>query len=296
VVKKQFPRIFQTIQAMTHCNFLSRCLFALLLLSTRLDAGPLFDAHLHYSAADAKALSPQAVIALLDHNHIRYAAVTGTPAAQVTALYRHAPDRIIPLLGLYRSQGDKITWPNDASLPSYLESELKQGHWRGIGELHIFASDRHSPVFRRIVEIAASQQLPLLIHGDPAVIDTVYDIAPQQAVIWAHAGTFPYPDLIADYLQRYPALSIDLSMRDERIAPDSKLDDAWYQLFMDYPDRFMVGVDTYSLQRWNSFDSAVTVMRNWLAQLPDDIAERLAYGNAATVYEGGLGNHRHRIQ
>jgi hypothetical protein len=269
----------------THCNFYSHCLSALLLLPPGLNAESLFDAHLHYSAADAKVLSPQAVIAHLDHNHIRYAAVTGTPASQVTALYRHAPDRIIPILGLYRDQNDKISWPNDASLPSYVEAELKQGHWRGIGELHIFARDRHSPVFRRIVEIASSRQLPLLIHGDPAVIDTVYDIAPEQPVIWAHAGTFPYPDLIADYLRRYPALFIDLSMRDERIAPDGQLDDAWYQLFMDYPERFMVGVDTYSPQRWKNYDSAVTVMRNWLVQLPDDIAKRLAYGNAATVFE-----------
>ena len=270
---------------MTNCNFISQCLFALLLLPTGLNAGPLFDVHLHYSVDDAKVLDSQAVIACLDRNRIRYAAVTGTPASQVTALYRHAPERIIPLLGLYRSQNDKISWPNDASLPSYVEAELQQGHWRGIGELHIFARDRHSLVFRRIVEIASSKQLPLLIHGDPAVIDTIYDIAPKQAVIWAHAGTFPYPDLIADYLRRYPTLSIDLSMRDERIAPDGQLDDSWYQLFIDYPGRFMVGVDTYSQQRWKNFDSAVAGMRNWLAQLPGDIAERLAYGNAATVFE-----------
>ena len=265
-------------------HFYSYGLLALLLLSPGLNAEPLFDAHLHYSTDDAKALSPQAVITRLNHNRIRYAAVTGTPASQVTSLYRYAPDRIVPLLSLYRSKNDKITWPNDVSLPSYVETELKQGHWRGIGELHIFARDRHSMVFRRIVEIASSQQLPLLIHGDPAVIDTVYDISPEQPVIWAHAGTFPYPDLIADYLSRYPALSIDLSMRDERIAPDGTLDDAWYQLFIDYPDRFVVGVDTYSSQRWKNFDSAVAEIRNWLVQLPDDVAERFSYGNAAAVF------------
>jgi len=77
-------------------------------------------------------------------------------------------------------------------------------------------------------------------------------------------------------------------MRDERIAPEGKLDDAWYQLFMDYPERFMVGVDTYSLQRWKNFDLAVTVIRNWLAQLPDDIAERLAYGNATAIFQSQL--------
>lgn len=205
------------------CDFLSCWLLVLFLMPLAVNATPLFDTHLHYSATDAQIFSPQAVIARLDSNGIRYAAVTGIPVSHVTALYKYAPERIVPLLGINRSHDDKTAWVYDASLPSYVEAELKYGHWHGIGELHIFAQDRHSPVFRRIVEIAAAWQLPLLIHGDPAVIDSVYDIAPKQQVIWAHAGTFPYPDLIADYLQRYPALSIDLSMRDERIAPQGML-------------------------------------------------------------------------
>ena len=266
-------------------NFLSCWLHVLLLMPLAVNATPLFDAHLHYNTSDAQVFSPQAVIARLDSNGIRYAAVTGIAVSHVAALYKYAPERIVPLLGINRSHEDKTAWVYDASLPSYVEAELKYGNWRGIGELHIFARDRHSPVFRRIVEIAASWQLPLLIHGDPAVIDTVYDIAPKQQVIWAHAGTFPYPDLIADYLQRYPALSIDLSMRDERIAPQGMLDDSWYELLVNYPERFTTGVDTYSLSRWHEFDAAVKQMRNWLSQLPDDVATQIAFSNAAALFK-----------
>ena len=114
-----------------------------------------------------------------------------------------------------------------------------------------------------------------------------YNIAPSQPVLWAHAGTFPYPDLVADYLQRYPALSIDLSVRDDRIAPNGRLKDDWYELFLRFPDRFMVGVDTYSLSRWKYFDSVVERIRTWLAQLPDEIARRLAYDNAAAFFGTG---------
>jgi len=266
-------------------NRYSSCLRVLVLLPFSLNAGPLFDTHLHYSAADARVLSPQDIIALLDDNGIRYAVVTGTPAAQTATLYKYAPGRIVPLLGVYRNPNDKISWLNDAALPSAIEAELKQGSWAGIGELHIFARDRHSPVLRRIVEIASSRQLPLLIHGDPAVIDTIYDIEPQQPVIWAHAGTFPYPDLLANYLQRYPSLIMDVSMRDQRIAPEGQLDDAWYELFVTYPQRFMVGVDTYSLSRWQDFDIAVATMRGWLAQLPGDVAAGLSYGNAERLFK-----------
>ena len=148
------------------------------------------------------------------------------------------------------------------------------------------------PSIRRIIEIAAQHLLPLQIHGDPAVIDTVYDIMPSQSVIWAHAGTFPYPDLIADYLQRYPVLYVDLSVRDERIAPNGQISDEWYELFIRFPNRFMVGVDTYSLSRWNNFDAAVATIRNWLAQLPDEVAKQLAYGNAATLFNTSESNMR----
>jgi hypothetical protein len=257
---------------------------AMLLVPASLAAAQLFDAHLHYSAADAVQFSPQQIINKLERNGIRHAVVTGTPAAHTATLYRYAPERIVPLLGVYRSHADKSSWPQDASLPARVEAELNQGMWRGIGELHIFARDRHSPVFRRLVELATQRELPLQLHADPAVIDTVYDISPEQVVIWAHAGTFPYPDLLADYLQRYPSLYIDLSVRDGRIAPSGTIDDAWYELFIRFPERFMVGVDTYSLSRWHNFDSVVIMIRDWLAQLPDDVATKLAYDNAARVF------------
>lgn len=273
----------------TRYNIYSYCLLVLWLLpfgliAGPLFAGPLFDTHLHYSAADAKLLSPKAVIERLDRNRIHYAVVSSAPASHATDLYNYAPDRIVPLLGIYHSQDDKVSWSDDASLSSFVETEIKRGVWRGVGEIHVFAKDRHKPVFRRIVEIASSHQLPILIHGDPAVIDSVYDIAPSTQLIWAHAGTFPYPDLIADYLQRYPALIVDLSMRDARIAPLGIIDDAWYELFVTNPNRFVVGVDTYSESRWHEYDAAVVRIKNWLSQLPDDVAKQLAYDNAARIY------------
>jgi hypothetical protein len=243
---------------------------------------------LHYNTRDAEQFSPQQIIAILDRNSIQKALVTGMPAHQAMRLHRQAPERILPLLGVYGGPKDKENWTQDTELPSRVEAQLKQGNWHGIGELHLFAKDRHSPVFTRIIELAQQHRLPLLLHADPAVIDTVYEQAPGQAVIWAHAGSFPYPDLIADYLSRYPALHVDLSVRDQRIAPDDVLRDDWYELFVRYPDRFMVGVDTYSLSRWHAFDEVVATIRRWLQQLPADVARRLAYDNAAALFEASI--------
>lgn len=262
------------------------CCLMLLLYSHGLCAGPLFDAHMHYDAEDAGHLTPQQIIRILDQNNIRHAAVTSSPPRLAKRLYQEAPERIVPILGVYRNAGDKRNWPRDETLPARIEAGLEEGGWRGIGELHLFADDRHSPVFRRIVELAGQYELPLLLHADPAVIDTLYGMAPDQPVVWAHAGTFPYPDLVADYLRRYPALCVDLAVRDDRIAPGGELRDDWYALFLAYPDRFMIGIDTYSPTRWQDYAAVVDRIRQWTGQLPGDVATRILYTNAAAMFGG----------
>ena len=260
------------------------CCLLLLLTSHAMGAERLFDAHVHYNQEHAVHFPPELIIAILDQNNVSHAVVTSNPPEHVKLLQLYAPERIIPLLGVYENADDKENWTQDASLPARIEAQLKQGGWKGIGELHLFADDRHSPVFRRIIELAGQYRIPLMLHTDPAVIDRLYEIAPEQPVIWAHAGTFPCPDLIADYLRRYPALSADLSVRDERIAPGGQISDAWYELFITYPDRFMIGIDTYSLSRWRDYGGVARRIRQWTRQLPEETASKLLYENAAALF------------
>ena len=261
------------------------CLWLSLLPATTF-ATPIFDVHLHYNQSDAKVVSPAEVIEILKRNDVRYAVVTSRPPELAAQLYQQAPGLIIPMLGVYQTLEDKVRWYNDAQLPERVEAALKKGPWQALGELHIFAAQRNQPVFRQMIQLAVDYQVPLNIHGDPAVIDTVYELAPGHPVIWAHAGTFPYPDLLADYLQRYPQLHVDLSVRDERIAPGGKLSDDWYSLFVQYPGRFMVGVDTFSTGRWQRFDQASATIRHWLSQLPAEIAQQIAFDNADRLLRG----------
>ena len=245
---------------------------------------PLFDTHLHYNADAASRYAPAQVIETLQRNGITRAAVTSLPPENVLPLYETAPGLIIPLLGVYRKAEDKQTWTQDAGLPERLERVLRDGPWRGVGELHLFAEQRRSPVFLGIVELAGRHDLPLLLHCDPAVIDSLYEHSPGSRVVWAHAGAYPYPALLRDYLDRYPRLMIDLSIRDTRIAPEGELDPEWERLLWDYPGRFMVGVDTFSVTRWHAYDEAVTRIRRWLAQLPETVASRIAHQNAAGLF------------
>jgi hypothetical protein len=78
---------------------------------------------------------------------------------------------------------------------------------------------------------------------------------------------------------------VDLSVRDSRIAPQGQLDDDWYQLFIQYPGRFLLGVDTYAPGRWQNYSAALAEIRHWLRQLPDEVAHQMAYENAIKVYQ-----------
>lgn len=246
-----------------------------------------FDTHLHYNAEFAGQYSPARIIDVLGAGGIQRAAVTGYPPEQVLSLYEAEPDRIIPLLGVYQSSADKQTWTGDGAIPAKAKAMLAQGPWRGIGELHLFAGQRRSPVFLALVELAAEKHLPMLLHCDPAVIDSLFEHTPEAVVIWAHAGAYPYPQILRDYLGRYPRLYIDLSVREARIAPQGKLDPDWEALLWDYPERFLAGVDTFSTARWDDYAGVAGRIRGWLAQLPDRIAAQIGYLNAQRLYGTG---------
>jgi len=245
---------------------------------------PLFDAHLHYNIEDAEHYPPDRIIAILGDSKIAKAVVTSRPPRQALVLHESAPSVILPILGVYRTQFEKQLWMYDRSLPGRVESLLEEGPWRGIGELHIFAKDRRNPVFLRIVELAAAHSLPLLMHCDPAVIDAIFEHAPEAKVVWAHAGAYPYPPLLRDYLDRYPNLHVDLSVRDERIAPSGAIAEAWELLLFEFSERFLVGVDTYRTERWARYPDVVKQIQNWLEQLPVEVSTAIRYENGQRLF------------
>ena len=250
---------------------------------------PMIDAHAHYSAPDAAELSPAAVLARLDAAGVRRLAVTSSPPQLAQRLYRHAPGRIIPLLGVYASDLHKGRWVHDAGLPARVAAQLEHGSWAGIGELHLFAGDARQPVFEQLVRLAAARRLVLMLHGDAEVVERAFAIAPEVRVLWAHLGTRPQPGPLAAMLDRYPAtLWIDTSVRDERIAPDGALLPEWRALFERYPDRFVAAVDTFSTNRWQHYAAAVAQIRDWIEPLPPPLRNGLLHDNAARLFDAFL--------
>lgn len=252
---------------------------------------PIFDSHLHYGGEDTKAFTPEQIMAIFDRNRVTHALISSTPNDGTEALYRYAPERIIPFLGVYETLKDKRDWMHDESVLPKVEQALKKGIYRGIGEFHIFAQDRHSPVLKGIVKLAQKHGLMLQAHGDAEIIDEIFSMAPDVTVLWAHMGTRPQPDFLRQVLQRHPHnLYIDTSVRDTLLLGTDGYSDhrgltpEWKRLFIDYQDRFMVAVDTFSVNRWKTFDSVVTDIREWLSQLPEPVARKLAYENAQRLF------------
>jgi hypothetical protein len=265
---------------------LSLTLYLLIMPLTAQSGLPIFDSHLHYGGEDVANFSTDQIIDIFDDNNIAYALVSSTPNDGTEKLYRKAPQRIIPFLGLYQTLEDKRDWMWDESVVPRVKEALKRGLYRGIGEMHIFAKDRKSPVLKDIVSIASSKGLMLQVHGDAEILDEIFQIAPNVTVLWAHLGTRPQADYLRQVLERHPHnLYIDTTVRDRQLLADNgQLSSEWRQLFIDYQDRFTVGVDTFSVNRWITFAEVTQQIRRWLSQLPETVAYKLAYGNAYRLF------------
>jgi hypothetical protein len=63
----------------------------------------------------------------------------------------------------------------------------------------------------------------------------------------------------------------------------------WREVFVEFPDRFMVGTDTFTPERWHDIPDHAAFSRAWLNDLPSDLAERIAWTNAETIFVTGVG-------
>ena len=83
-------------------------------------------------------------------------------------------------------------------------------------------------------------------------------------MLWAHSG-FDQVDKVRAMLTKHKTLWADLAFRSDH-APSGKLDAAWRKLFVDFPERFMVGTDTYTPERWHYVVEHANYSRKWLGR------------------------------
>ena len=266
-------------------------------------SGPLFDAHLHYNeeAWDGKqGPHPIAdVLARMQRNGVRAIIANsrpndGTHALASSPQARAAGVTVVPFVRLYRNRADYSNWFRDESIYAMVQAELARGTgagpFRGIGEFHLYDSaNADGPVARKLMQLAEDKQLAVLAHIDDKAVELLMAHTASRGqrlrMIWAHTGIGGVPVARVDQLMtRYPRLVGELSYRPGLTCEGGKLCPEWRELIQKYPDRCVIGSDTWVNQRWSSYDQLMAGYRTWLGDLPADLARKVAWANAAGLF------------
>ena len=240
------------------------------------------DAHVHYSHDAWSQTPPKEAIAILRKAGLKKALVSSSPNEGTQKLMAEAPDLIVPGLRPYRQRGELSTWMKDPEALRYVEDQLRQHRYVSIGEFHLNGAEADLPIPRRIVELAKRHGLFLQAHSDAEAVERFFKQDSGARVLWAHAG-FASAETVRDMMRKYKGLWADLALRTE-VGSGGRVDPQWRAVFMEFPDRFMVGTDTWTPGRWQDIVGHAAFSRAWLADLPADLAERIAWKNAEALF------------
>ena len=201
---------------------------------------------------------------------------------------------VVPFVRLYRNRADYSNWFRDPTIVEMVSTELARGTpagpYRGLGEFHLYDSaNANGPVAKQLMALAEEKDLAILAHVDDVAIDLLMANTPSKGqkmrLIWAHTGIGGTPATRVDaLLARYPKLMGELSYRPGLTCVDGQLCPEWRALLLKYPDRFMIGSDTWVNQRWQYYGELMQGYRTWLGGLPADVARRIAWDNGAKLF------------
>ena len=251
---------------------------------------PIFDAHIHYSHDAWDSTPPKAAIAILRKAGLKRAMVSSSSDDGTQKLYAEAPDLIVPSLRPYRKRGEISTWVRDETVIAHVEERLKKHRYAAIGEFHVYGADADLPVMRRMVQLSKHYGLWLHLHGDADAVDRVFKQDPEARILWAHSG-FDRPEAVRAMLKKHRKLYADLAFRNDH-ASGGKVDPSWREVFLEFPDRFLVGTDTFTPERWHYIVEHAEWSRGWLVDLPRDVAEKIGWRNGEALFASMMADKR----
>ena len=264
-------------------------------------SGPLLDAHLHYNVEAVQGPHPISdVLARMQRNGVRAIVANSRPNDGTKALVEArtqtdaAGVTVVPFIRLYRTRADYDNWYRDESIYEMVQAEFTRGTargpYRGIGEFHLYDSrNANGPVARKLMAFAEDKQLAMLAHVDDVAVDLLMANAPSKGqklrLIWAHTGIGGTPvERVEAMLARYPLLMGELSYRPGLTCEGGLLCPEWRALLLRYPDRFLIGSDTWINPRWQQYDELMQGYRRWLGDLPPEVARQIAWDNGAALF------------
>ena len=259
-------------------------------------AGPLIDAHSHLPGATAM----DAYVAAMKRHNVRKVVLLGVGAVQpgetewIEAAGKKYPDLVAAAV--------RVPDPTNMAAAGQLDVELARTKARVMGEAHIrqvargIERDPSAPAFMKILELSAQRGVPIVIHDEltaaaAASLEAALAAHRQAIIVLAHAGGTT-PAILERLLARNANLIVDLSgMHFQRTPALAKekgaLDPAWKALISKKPDRFLMGLDVWAPAQFEPamLDRLMRWTRRVLGELPPEAAERVAWKNAATLYQ-----------
>ncbi len=291
---------------MTQWNFRFPVWLALVIVAGGLHAAglPVADVHLHWKWNQKEVTTVDQAVATLKEQGIGLAVVTGTPPELALELYQAAPDRVVPIYGLYRDPEEWATWQHDPGLLGRVREALQSGAYRGIGEVHMiggFVSHWKNPVIAGLFDLGAEFDVPVLIHVEFSRANYTLGLCrahPDTRFLLAHAGSMLKPSEVKRVFEGCPNVTVELSARDpwrhqrNRISDESgKLKKEWRDLIVAYADRIMIGSDPVwpveQLDGWDRSDTGwqelgrfMDFHLGWLQTIPPEQADNIRWNNA----------------
>ncbi len=242
---------------------------------------PVFDAHIHYSHDAVESVPVADVVALMRKAGLKGALVSSSDDAGTQKLLAAAPDLIVPSLRPYRMRSDLSGWVRSDAVLAYVEDHLRRFRYAALGEFHLYGADADLPIPRRILELGVRNGLVLHAHSDVDAIERIFRQHPGARVLWAHSG-FERPAVVREMLRKHPTLWADLAYRSE-MGGAGRVDADWAEAFREFPERFMVGTDTFTPERLHYIPEHAAFSRGWLSALAPELAERIAWRNAEAL-------------
>lgn len=233
------------------------------------------------------------------------------------------PDRFVPTT--VHGDGP-LWHGSDTDFLDKLDREVRSGNYFAMGEFearHYPSNtnnrDVHMPLdskaFEVVFKASSDTGVPFLIHheAEDAMLPELESMLakyPKAKVVWCHFGRnrnpviwskFTTPDAARELLNKYPNLYFDLVQSPpgsiyqtgyvEGIMYDTTqstptLKPEWRKVIEDYPDRFVLGSDVNG-GRFGSYDQVMNTFRQIiLPEIPEDVAEKIAYKNAWKLMTG----------
>ena len=257
--------------------------------------GPLIDAHSHLPNLQVL----DAYVAAMKRHNVGKVLLLGVGGVQkqdtewIAAAAKRHPDQIL--------QGAPIPDPIGQGQAARLDALLASKQYRAAGEVHVRQESRKidrradDPTFARVLDVTANHGVPVVIHCELTVeaasaLEAALQKHPKAVIILAHAGASE-PTIIGGLLTRNPNLLVDLSgmhyQRTPRLASEKgPLDPAWRALIEKLPDRFLMGIDVWAPRLFEpkTLDRLMEWTRRILGELRPEVAEKVAYRNAARLF------------